>query len=289
MSDIPVYRFRFGEAAAFPFEIVRIEDHPILSQPAQRPRRDRFYALFWITGGTGEYLIDFQKYAFTPHTLVLIAPGQVHSWHSRRRVEGYAVPFQAELFHSLDGSDFLDQLDLFDITGNAFLVTLAGEAAPAMSRLFEQLDAEYASRQFGRTEKIIALLKIILIEAQRRLRPVVGEAAGSAGQHLVRQYLALLKNATRATLRLEGLAAQLGVSPGHLTDTLKALTGVPAGVWLRQRLLLEAKRLLVHTDLTISQVGEKLDFKDTTYFNRFFKRETGQTPGTFRQEFRRPT
>ena len=70
---------------------------------------------------------------------------------------------------------------------------------------------------------------------------------------------------------------------------MKALTGVPAGVWLRQRLLLEAKRLLVHTDLTVSQVGEKLEFKDTTYFNRFFKRETGQTPGAFRQEFRRPT
>jgi AraC-like DNA-binding protein len=197
------------------------------------------------------------------------------------------VPFKDELFHTLGGSDFLDKLDLFDMVGGAFTVNFPEEAAKRVDVIFQQLYDEYTTYQFGRSEMIISLLKIVLIDSRRRIQRVESDLPVSAGQNLVRQYLALLKGAVHAEQHLESFAAQLGVTSGYLTETVKEITGVPAGALLRQRLVLEIKRLLAHTDLTSAQVAEKLGFKDAAYFNRFFKRETGQTPRLFRNGFHR--
>jgi len=287
MSEIPVYKFQPKAENTFPFEIIRLENNPRLAHFSQKPRRDRFYALFWVTGGNGHYKIDFQDYALKANTLFLVAPGQVHYWESSVPVSGYAIPFQDELFHTLGGSDFLGKLDLFDMLGGAFVVNFPVDEALQFDAIFNQLFSEYQSHQFGRTEMIVSLLKIVLIGAQRRFVTTDGGLPTSAGQQLVRQYLSLLQGDVTAEHRLETFAGQLGVTPGHLTEMVKEVTGVAAGTLLRQRLILETKRLLIHTNLTSAQVAEKLMFKDPAYFNRFFKRETGQTPREFRDEFHR--
>lgn len=62
--------------------------------------------------------------------------------------------------------------------------------------------------------------------------------------------------------------------------------GVTAGALLRQRLVIEAKRWLAHSEWTVAQIAENLNFADASYFGRFFKRETAVTPRTFREDFR---
>ena len=81
-------------------------------------------------------------------------------------------------------------------------------------------------------------------------------------------------------------AKKIGVSAGHLTDTVKEVTGSSPGKIIRQAIILEAKRLLAHTDLTVSQTCYTLSFDDPSYFGRFFKRETGQSPESFRKSIR---
>ena len=83
------------------------------------------------------------------------------------------------------------------------------------------------------------------------------------------------------------LAGALGVTVAHLTTMVRQVMGVSAGTLLRQRRVLEAKRLLVHTDLTIAEIAFALSFADPSYFGRFFKRETKSTPRQFREEFKR--
>ena len=81
-------------------------------------------------------------------------------------------------------------------------------------------------------------------------------------------------------------AERLGVSTGHLSDVIKSMTGSSPGQLIRNEIVLEAKRLLVHTELTIAEIGYSLSFEDPSYFSRFFKRETGMNPAVFRLQTR---
>lgn len=96
-----------------------------------------------------------------------------------------------------------------------------------------------------------------------------------------------LVNAHYLTHRqVQDYADSLGVSAGHLSDTVSGLTGLTAIGIIHQRTVLEAKRILIHTDQTVSQIASALAFDDPSYFGRFFKRMTGETPQQFRQTFR---
>jgi AraC-like DNA-binding protein len=81
-------------------------------------------------------------------------------------------------------------------------------------------------------------------------------------------------------------AAELGVTPGYLNEVVKAGTGRTPAQLLRQAQVLEAKRLLAATGLTVARIAHEVGFADPAYFCRFFRRETGLTPGTFRRSAR---
>ncbi len=75
----------------------------------------------------------------------------------------------------------------------------------------------------------------------------------------------------------------LFVTPNHLNALSKHVTGKPAGELIRDRVILEARRLLVNTGTTIAEVASELEFEDNSYFSKFFKKYTGQTPEAFRK------
>jgi AraC family transcriptional activator of pobA len=79
-------------------------------------------------------------------------------------------------------------------------------------------------------------------------------------------------------------ADRLGVSPKHLNDCVRATTGASASGTLHARLQLEARRLLLHTDLPVTEIADRLGFSDASYFVRFFKRLAGTTPRAFRAQ-----
>jgi AraC family transcriptional regulator, transcriptional activator of pobA len=75
----------------------------------------------------------------------------------------------------------------------------------------------------------------------------------------------------------------LYITPNHLNTLCHEMLGKSAGDIIRDRVILEAKRLLTSADLRISQISDQLNFKDNSYFNRFFKKYTGLTPDDFRK------
>jgi AraC-like DNA-binding protein len=288
MSDIPLFLFRYPDDRAFPFEIFRIQDNPFLTRKAQRPRRDTFYVLFWITAGCGDYYIDFECYRIRPKTLFFIAPGQVHYWESAESIHGYAIPFEEELFHLYGTRSFFESLDLFEVIGGTSTLYMPERKAETIDRIVNQIYAEYCGNQVGRIEAVVSLLQLLLIQAQRGIT-MSGDIQSPrrAGEELTRKFLELMEKQVTIDYHLQTYAEQLGITAGHLTEVIKEELCVPAGKLLRKRLTLEAKRWLVHTDLTMEQIAEKLNFNDPSYFGRFFKREAGQTPQAFREDFQK--
>jgi AraC-like DNA-binding protein len=287
MSDLPLMLFRYPDISAFPFEIFRIEYNASLTQKPQHIRRDAFYVVYWITAGSGIYYVDFERYDIRPNTLFFISPGQVHywEWEDQAPIKGYAMPFKAELFNLYGLHDFLYELDLFDMIDSSTAINLSDQDAGNVQQIVAQLCTEYEADKFGRQALILSLLQILLILAQRQLTTSKPGSIHTAGQKLSRDYLHLLKENVIVDHNLDSYAKKLGVTAGYLSETIKDETGLPAGKVLRQRLALEAKRLLVRNDLTVVQIAEKLNFTDPSNFGRFFKRETGYTPLGFRQSF----
>jgi len=78
----------------------------------------------------------------------------------------------------------------------------------------------------------------------------------------------------------------LNISAGHLSEVVKDQSGKSAITHIHERLVLEAKRLLFHTENSIKEVAFQLGFEDASYFNRFFKRITGNTPLDYRSSNR---
>ncbi len=106
--------------------------------------------------------------------------------------------------------------------------------------------------------------------------------AGEAGFGLTRQFMLLVEQHYQETCSLTEYAMMLHVTTGVLIETVRRSLGQPAGQIIRERLLLEAKRLLRYSDLPVAEIAARLNFEDPSYFSRFFKDKTGFSPSEFR-------
>ncbi|NJM94704.1 MAG: helix-turn-helix domain-containing protein [Cytophagales bacterium] len=117
-----------------------------------------------------------------------------------------------------------------------------------------------------------------------RLYPAENQAAKtSKGRLLVKRFKQSLEEKYQLHWTPSDYAELLAVTPSHLTETIKDLTGKTTGELIQEKIILETKRLLLHTEKSASEIAFDLGFKDQSYFTRFFRRCTGSTPQAFRQ------
>lgn len=138
-------------------------------------------------------------------------------------------------------------------------------------------------RGFRACAALRSYLRLWLICAKRiaeRERPQHNQPSGF---YLTRRFLTLVEQNYQKNLSVKSYAERLEVSAGHLSATVKQNMNKTAGEIIRERLLIEAKRLLHYSELTVSDIAFRLNFEDPSYFARFFRKYTGVTPTDFRQ------
>lgn len=285
MADIQKFEFDTHISGGIPFEIAAIESKEVLIQRGQQPRRDTFFILFWITGGAGTYFIDFQQYPITSGMLFCVTPGQVHYWQATSPIMGTVILFMPDFLVTSPSVRFPQDFSLFDWnTPSGYRLPL--EVRPRLNTLLQLLTDEYAhANTFQRLAAIQNVLYLLLIHMQRTVAPV-STSPPRSGEVLLHAFMALVDTHYVTHRKVQGYAYMLGVTPGHLSDTVSQLSGQTAIGVIHQRTALEAKRMLIHTEQTVSQIATALAFDDPSYFGRFFKRLTGETPHQFRQKFR---
>lgn len=104
---------------------------------------------------------------------------------------------------------------------------------------------------------------------------------------MVREFRQLISENYLTVRSVQEYADLIGISATHLRDTVKDITGYSPGQLIRQEIIFEAKRRLANTEATTAEIGYGLNFEDTSYFSRFFKREVGKSPSHYRQEIRK--
>jgi len=287
MSIIPKYEFDAQDSNNFDFEISRIEDKQVLLRLSQSPRRDSFYVVFLIEDGAGIYTIDFEQYDVIPHMMFCIAPDQVHFWELTSAISGWVILCTEDFLTkhlAYNSVGFPEDFSIFNWdTPAGFLLSETYRGRFEM--LSHILNAEFQTQDFFRRELAIhSALLLLLVNAQRASTGEVQPT--SAGDRLVRDFVALVNTNFNQAKKVQKFADQLGVTASHLSDTVSEVVGSPPQKIIHRRVVLEAKRLLIHTDLPASTITAMLGFSDASYFGRFFKREVGETTKAYRQRFR---
>jgi len=248
-----------------------------------------FYHFVFFTGGSGKHVIDFEQFTVKKGMIYFMRPGQVHTWQFKGTPEGYIVNFSAELFQDLlMNTTLITRFPFFHAGADVVnqVMILPDATQEKVTALMESMVSEHISDN-TRKELMIALLLLelfILVEREYQQTPTL---PGQQYNSTILQNFQQLIEENFASLRLpKEYAALLYVTPSHLNALTKEFTGMSAGELIRNRVLLEAKRLLVNLDLTINEISGLLNFSDSAYFTRFFKKYTGQTPEAFRNRNR---
>ncbi|RFM28346.1 AraC family transcriptional regulator [Deminuibacter soli] len=249
-----------------------------------------FYHLVYFTQGEGEQVIDFEHFPVKKGTLYFMRPGQVHNWHFNGMVDGYVINFYDRFFERAGFPVRL--LSQFAFFGNHLasqVIQVSKKRQEEVTALFEQLVAEQEQDSPMQTEMTAALLLQLFILVHRQLPAATPADNGQYNSTILLNFQELIEQHYRQLRLPKQYAAMLYITPNHLNALCKDLTGMAAGEIIRNRVLLEAKRLLVNRDISIASIAAALHFTDDSYFVKFFKKYTGTTPEQFRKQLLKPS
>jgi len=251
------------------------------------PHRHDFFEVLFLQKGSGYHVIDDNKYEIKPPCVFFMSPGQAHKLELSHDIEGYIFIFTSD-FYLLNRSN-QDSLIEFP-----FFYTIHQDNPPLLlnnesdvrflETLFRQGIAEIEQSGDHISEMLRAILGLILTTSSARYPVNENQLNKGKGQFLVKRFFHLIEENNQKNLSLSDYASIIGVTANHLTQTVKVLTGKTSLQIIKAKQLLEIKRLLVHTNLNISEIANQLNFEDQSYFSKFFKRETGLTPLQYRGE-----
>ncbi|MBL4675197.1 MAG: helix-turn-helix domain-containing protein [Mucilaginibacter sp.] len=283
---------------AFPvYDICSLADHqhndllisrfaPYLQkhQNLSLPHKHTFYHVVLFTKGAGKHSIDFKYFDVKPYQIYFMVPGQVHRWDFEGEVDGYIINFSAELFQSfLLRPDYLESFAFFTGDVDDEVINLSEGTGKAVTELFKQLLNEADTPNRLNMDMVRALMLQLFIMVARESAEGVTGSGPNYNYTLLQSFRKLVeKNFT--ILRLpKDYAALLYITPNHLNALCNDMLGISAGELIRNRVVLEAKRLLINHDMNINEIAGKLNFADNSYFTKFFKKYSGITPEDFRK------
>ena len=245
-----------------------------------------FLFLLYVTAGRTTHMVDFETIHCTAGSLVTMQPGQVNRFSGKGGWDGWALVFRSELLLSRDVASPLADLSLFrDVADMPVHLRMAGSACGAVTAAFERMAEDATLR--APPQAVNALLRHQLQALLIRMH--LAHASSARAERIepallqrFRRFRTTVEHQHRQWHRVAQYANDLGCSEKSLSRATLAVTDMGAKTFLTNRIVLEARRLLAHTLSPVAAISEQLGFDEPTNFVKFFRRETGLTPGAFR-------
>lgn len=285
-EQLPVYsldNFSSPERKSQQFQVEVFDANRHFS--VKYPHRHDFFEVLYLQKGSGYHVIDSNKYEIEPPCVFFMSPGQAHKLELSHDIEGFIYIFTAD-FYLLNRSN---QNSLIEFP---FFYTIHQDNPPLLlenendilflETLFRQSIQEIKLSSEYIPELLRSILDLILTTCAARYHVNEILRVKGKGQILVKRFFQMVEENYQKNLSLSDYAGIIGVTPNHLTQTVKFFTGKTSSQIVKAKQLMEVKRLLVHTNLSVSEIASQLNFEDQSYFTKFFKRETGITPVQYR-------
>jgi AraC family transcriptional regulator, transcriptional activator of pobA len=249
--------------------------------------RHDFYQIFWIASGTHDFTIDFEHFTVQFDSLVFVPPGAVHFWKVQECKKGYSLSFQPDFLHAQGQVlDLYQECLPFDPVLYRPIVRLSEPSGSRVDAYFRQMLDEQLEKREGYLSAIGAIVRLLFIETKRSLEYQPTFPISHRYSNLTARFLRKLSGQPFQLTGASEVARLLGVSRSWLNQLVRNETGKNITEHLNERLILEAKRLLAHSELNISEIAYQLGFRDASYFTRLFRRSEKCSPRGFRDIYR---
>jgi AraC-like DNA-binding protein len=285
MKDI-IKKYQFRDGLDLEFEIVDLKKvFDKKSAVMTTPHRAQFYHVMWIEKGSGTHYIDFKPISIEDNVIIFIPQNSVNLFDKGGTYEGKAIIFTDDFFcKNKTDFDFLRSGILF----NDLYPTTLMRVSPTNTHLTVLLN--YMETEFARTldsEKysiLHNLLHVFLLQAEREMKSQGFEelVPGANLEYLI-LFKELLDQRFTAEKTVNGYASELGLSDKQLHKACTTLLDKTPKQIIDERILLEAKRLLVHSSHTIKEIAYELGYDEPTNFIKYFKKHIESTPSEFRE------
>lgn len=254
--------------------------HPGMPKIAiDQPYRSNFYKLGVCVSGHAEVMINLDTYKVVPGDLIILAPHVIKQWKYMSPDYVLADIFFTRDFITTNNHVNPDKFSFFWAGARGVLALQSPQSITASIRFIQQKCLE---EQTYKDDVLRNLINSLLYEIAA-IYTETSTANLSRSQLLVTDFKRLVSTHFMKERGLKFYADQLFITPKHLTETLREVTGKTAGDWISEAVTLEAKVLLQSPSLNISQISDMLHFADQSTFGKFFKNQTGMSPATYKQ------
>jgi AraC family transcriptional regulator, transcriptional activator of pobA len=268
---------------SLPFKVKKLDFSA--GHAKEEAHRHNSTIIFIFTGTGGEHMIDFNVYPIEKNCVHFITEDQVHALNSANGTAGYVILFSKELLALTSTGKFsFTEYPVFHHKGNS-IIHFPEKDFSEIEKLAETMLTEFNSGNPFKENIIGSYIQILLLKCKAFFHETdVKPKSDSAAVDLSKRFYDLIEKKFIEEHSVSYYAQQLNVTANYLSNTIKKVAGKAAGDIIHERIILEAKRRLVHTSVTAKELAYDLNFNDPSYFNRFFKSQTGVTPEKFRVE-----
>lgn len=251
---------------------------------AKSPHRHDFYDILIVTQGSGTHTIDFIEYEIEPCSIFFLTPGQVHSLSVSEDIEGYTLFFDPEFYLIDRPSKSLRELPFFHSAQNKPKLKVDCTEESYIHNILQDMLAERHGQHDNRYSVIRSYLELLMLKLSRFYTQKQEKPKHHSPYfvNLMNKFDKLIDAHFHETRSVQFYADKLCVTPKNLSAISKKVYNKTSREVIQERVILEAKRLLLHSDMSMMEIAQKLNLYDPSYLVKFFKKAVGQTPQQFR-------
>jgi AraC family transcriptional activator of pobA len=283
MKKYPIYNIeRFNcNSVNSDLYINTFQSHLIDHSFVEEPHRHNSYVLVFFTKGSGIHEIDFDTYSIQPGSMFFLQPGQMHHWELSDDVEGFVIFYSQEMYNLYFGQKTIAEYPFYNSVNNKPEIVFDENEMEAVLSYFNAMIAEIQGDQLLKRDKIMNLLDIIHIEISRKYNASQMHQAHSYNSK-IKEFEQVLEKNFRSEKTPSFYASQLHITLKHLNRICNEILKKTTTEVITNRIILEAKRMLMDKKMTINEIAAELGYDDYSYFTRLFKKQTAMTPTAFR-------
>jgi AraC family transcriptional regulator, transcriptional activator of pobA len=271
-----------------PFHVIQLL--PLKTAIKREYHRHDYHEIMFFEKGGGEHIIDFRSQKINDYSAHFVLPGQVHKLNRSDDSTGYALLFSEDLILKGENnkSSILFDLPFYNEKFSSHLI-VGKEDYQEIAFHLEKLVKE-EKNELPLSNSITSAYTTLILYLLNRMC-YRSEPKSSSETNTKTTLLIKFKRLTEQNFSLGhkpgDYASMLNVSTGYLNDIIREAYGKTTGEVIQDRIILESKRLLFYTDLSVNEVAHKLGFNDPAYYTRLFKKHLDTTPKEYRINIRK--
>ena len=283
MKQTPIIPLQKFHNNALPFKVQSLQDFTKERDITDAPHSLDYYEMIWLIKGSGTLHVDLQDYSIESNNIFFLKPGQAHQFQTQMGMEGFVFSFSDSFFRMDEYDPWECLASLCQLFGERPIIRIADEMEEDLNEIALRMVKEFENQHSYKMELLKRYFKIFLIYLTRALEENFQSTKHSRETELVNKFRELVdKNFIEKKMVAE-YAAQLLITANYLNRTIKNITGFSAGHYIRQRVVLEAKRMGRYTAAGMKEIAYKLGFIDSAHFSKYFKAVAGENFSEFKK------